>query len=84
MGVSVQDTTCCSPKPSASVPQMHAPKKCLLSELMFVFFPRFISTSQDRKGMDASLRKAVDLKNNAEFGNKIKTLINLDFTRPDL
>lgn len=34
--------------------------------------------------MDAFLRKAVDLKNNVEFGPKIKILIHLDFTNPNL
>lgn len=84
-GVSVQDVTFCSPKPSASVPETYTQRKCLRNEVMCLG-SSFISssTSKERKRMCAFLRKSCGLEKYVGFGNKIKTLINLDFTNPNL
>lgn len=63
-GVSVQDVTFCSPKPSASVPETYTQRKCLWNEVMCLG-SSFISssTSKERKRIRAFLRKSCGLEN---------------------
>lgn len=63
-GVSVQDVTFCSPKPSASVPETYTQRKCLWNEVMCLG-SSFISssTSKERERIRAFLRKSCGLEN---------------------